>query len=108
MNRSILLCFALTVLAGCAARPATQAPGSPLGQPSSSEPAPALRAPSAASMAPLAPPSPEFATAAKALDAALHELAGGKGLARGDGYVYGADVATVLLYAAQRGDAAPY
>jgi hypothetical protein len=57
--------------------------------------------------APAIPVGADLAAAAKALDAEVRRVAE-KGLARTDGYVYGMDVATLLLYAARRGDAELY
>jgi hypothetical protein len=57
---------------------------------------------------PTTPVSPDLAAAAKALDAEMHvQLAAGS-VSRRDGFVYATDVATLMLYAAQRKDAALY
>jgi hypothetical protein len=51
--------------------------------------------------------TPEFAAAAQQLDAATRVLVE-KGGARDDGYVYGMDIAPLMLYAAERKDEALY
>jgi hypothetical protein len=72
--------------------------------------APAAAAAPAAPAAPPGPPPVDDATlkaTAQHLDAEMRRWLE-RGAARADGYVYGMDVAPLLLYAAQRGDAALY
>lgn len=65
--------------------------------------APGPRPPSAA----LAPDA-EFRDGAARLDAEVRRWLAAEGPLRRDGYLYGMDIAPLLLYAAQRGDAALY
>jgi len=85
------------VLAGCAATPGAD----PTAAAAASAAAPETIRP------PALPAPPALAAAAQALDAAVRAAAG-KGLARGDGYRYGQDVAQLLLYAARRNDSELY
>jgi hypothetical protein len=98
------------LLSACAA---TGGPGAVSGaEAGTSASAAAAVAAAPRAVATFAPPStpagPELAAAAKALDAEVHALLAGGSVARRDGYVYATDVATLLLYAAQRKDAALY
>jgi hypothetical protein len=82
-------------------------PGAPPAAAAAAAPAPGATAPAVAA----APPVPDAATlkdAAQRLDTAVRRWLTERGAARGDGYVYGMDVAPLLLYAAQRKDAALY
>lgn len=54
------------------------------------------------------PAPPAYQNAARALDAAVRQRLRGRGAARADGYLYGMDVAPLLLYAALAGDGALY
>ena len=94
-------CFVILASAtlGCAT------PGSS-GTSGTAEPARAAAAPALAAVT-LPAASPEFSAAARALDGEVRRHIADRGPAR-DGYVHGMDVATLLLYAAQRGDAELY
>jgi hypothetical protein len=63
--------------------------------------------PAAAQQAPEFP-SAELRAASKSLDAAVHAWLGNGSAARRDGYVYGMDVAPLMLYAARARDEALY
>ena len=99
-----LLCV-LTCLAGCAAT--GPAPTSSVA--AASPPPPAAEPRAVAEAAPSTiPVAPELAAAAKALDAEAHAWLAKGTPARRDGYVYSLDVATLMLYAARRGDGELY
>lgn len=104
MNRLALLAFAAT-LAGCAAGTTTTGPASPT---AAGEPPTAAADEPREPITPATPAGPELVAAAKAADGALRRQLTDRGLARRDGWTYGADAAWLLLYAAQRGDAALY
>jgi hypothetical protein len=87
----------------------TAALAAPAAAPAPAAAKPAAAAPKAAAPAkPTAPwAGPELREAARTLDATVRSWLG-KGPARGDGYVYGMDLAPLLLYAAERKDADLY
>lgn len=102
------LLAAVMGLAGCAAAGTAHPGASPGATPvAAAEPAAEPR-----KFVEAAPPSipvaPELAAAAKALDAEARAWLAKSAPARRDGYVYSLDVATLLLYAARRGDAELY
>jgi hypothetical protein len=87
------------------------ATGERLSPPGAATTAAAPGAPVAAAAGTTAPPVPDAAAlkdAAQRLDAAVRRWLTERGAARADGYVYGMDIAPLLLYAAQRRDAALY
>jgi len=100
-TRMVLALAAAALVSACAAgglaptAPATGAQAAPVAAPE-------------APVTPAPPAGPELAAAARALDAALRAQLARGGLARADGYVYGLDVAALLLYAAERRDAELY
>lgn len=103
MKRFLTLSCA-AVLAACA----VPAPGpGPAGGPAAPGPAAEPRAVTPLK-APSVPVAPALDAAAKALDTELHAYFAKGTAARRDGYVYGRDVATLLLYAARRGDGELY
>jgi hypothetical protein len=106
MNRFVSSCAAVLLAACAVPGPGPGAAGAPAGG-SFPEPAAEPRA-VAALKPPSAPVAPELGAAAKALDAELHAHFAKGGADRRDGYVYGLDVATLLLYAARRGDGELY
>jgi hypothetical protein len=94
---------ALFVLAGCATAPGADSSSSAAAPPAPQ--APETAAPPATTVPPVIP---QFAAAAQLLDAEVHRAVAGGKLARADGYVYGQDLAALLLYAARRGDSELY
>ena len=102
-HRALPLLAAALMLVGCAtAQPGATAAGDTLAETRE------RAAPSSAPAAPSIPVIPQYASAAQALDAELRKALETGVPARRDGYVYGQDVAALLLYAARRGDAQLY
>lgn len=88
-------------VAACAHAPAAPVPPAPIDRPTPVE-APTLPPP--VTVARTLRPSADFIDAARRLDEEVHRWLGAEGAARQDGYVYGDDVAALLLYAVRRGD----
>jgi len=108
MNSHLAPLFAIAVaLGGCAtAQPGATPAGTTLAE------SRAAAAPAPTPVKPSIPTIPQYASAAQALDAELRKALGGASpeaaLSRRDGYLYGQDVAALLLYAARRNDAELY
>lgn len=96
----------ILILLGCAGTLGLGACAATLPTAATSTPAESAPAP-AAPVAPATPADAEFSAAARALDGDVRRHVAEHGLAR-DGWLHGMDVATLLLYAAQRGDAELY